>query len=136
MSDAEGIRNLVGTGIVQLIGGFVTAVISLGILFYINWRLTTLTIVLLAAFGVMMALAFKKLRPIFRKRSEINAEVTGRLGESIGGVRIVKVYTAEEREEHGHIGRGGRDDPHRGGHRRPGDGQRRPGRAGGDDDGG
>jgi len=99
MTDAEGVRNLVGTGIVQLVGGFLTAVIALGYLFYLNWRLTSITIVMLAAFGVMMAVAFKRLRPIFRKRSEINAEVTGRLGESIGGVRIVKVYSAEEREE-------------------------------------
>jgi ABC-type multidrug transport system fused ATPase/permease subunit len=99
MTDAEGIRNLVGTGIVQLVGGFLTAVIALGVLFYLNWRITALTIILLAAFGTMMAFAFKKLRPIFRKRGEINAEVTGRLTESVGGVRTVKVYTAEEREE-------------------------------------
>lgn len=99
MTDAEGIRNLVGTGIVQLVGGFLTALISLGVLFYLNWHITALTIILLAAFGAMMAFAFKKLRPIFRKRGEINAEVTGRLGESLGGVRTVKVYTAEEREE-------------------------------------
>lgn len=99
MTDAEGIRNLVGTGIVQLVGGFMTAVIALGVLFYLNWHITALTIILLAAFGVMMAYAFKKLRPIFRKRGEINAEVTGRLAESVGGVRTVKVYTAEEREE-------------------------------------
>ncbi|MFN8581579.1 MAG: ABC transporter ATP-binding protein [Gemmatimonadaceae bacterium] len=99
MSDAEGIRNLVGTGIVQLVGGFLSAILALSYLFYLNWRLTAITIVMLAAFGTMMAIAFKRLRPIFRRRSEINAEVTGRLGESIGGVRIVKVYSAEEREE-------------------------------------
>ena len=99
MTDAEGVRNLVGTGIVQLVGGLLTAVIALGVLFWLNWRITTLTIVLLAAFGAMMAYAFKQLRPIFRKRGEINAEVTGRLAESVGGVRTVKVYTAEEREE-------------------------------------
>jgi subfamily B ATP-binding cassette protein MsbA len=99
MTDAEGIRNLVGTGIVQLVGGFMTAVIALGVLFYLNWHITALTIILLAAFGAMMAYAFRKLRPIFRKRGEINAEVTGRLAESVGGVRTVKVYTAEEREE-------------------------------------
>jgi subfamily B ATP-binding cassette protein MsbA len=98
MSDAEGIRNLVGTGIVQLVGGFLTASIALGVLFYLNWRLTMVTIVLLALFAWMMAIAFKKLRPVFRARSEINAEVTGRLGESIGGIRVVKVYTAEPRE--------------------------------------
>jgi ABC-type multidrug transport system fused ATPase/permease subunit len=98
MSDAEGIRNLVGTGIVQLVGGVITASIALGVLFYLNWRLTIVTIVLLALFAWMMAIAFKKLRPVFRARSEINAEVTGRLGESIGGIRVVKVYTAEPRE--------------------------------------
>jgi ABC-type multidrug transport system fused ATPase/permease subunit len=105
MNDAEGIRNLVGTGIVQLVGGFVSAAMALGVLFYLNWRLTAITIIMLAAFGAMMMVAFQRLRPIFRKRSEINAEVTGRLGESIGGVRVVKVYTAEEREEE--IFRGG-----------------------------
>lgn len=99
MTDAEGVRNLVGTGIVQLTGGFLTAFLSLGVLFYLNWKITSITIVLLATFAGMMAYAFKKLRPIFRARGEINAEVTGRLAESIGGVRIVKVYTAEEREE-------------------------------------
>ncbi|HSA56761.1 MAG TPA: ABC transporter ATP-binding protein [Gemmatimonadaceae bacterium] len=99
MSDAEGIRNLVGTGIVQLVGGFVSAGLAIAVLLYLNWRLTTITVVMLAAFGGMMAIAFKRLRPIFRKRSEIQAEVTGRLGEALGGVRIVKVYTAEEREE-------------------------------------
>ncbi len=71
----------------------------MGVLLYLNWRLTIFTVVMLAAFGSMMAIAFKKLRPIFRERSVINAEVTGRLGESLGGVRIVKVYTAEERED-------------------------------------
>ena len=99
MTDAEGIRNLVGTGIVQLVGGFMTALIAMGVLFYLNWHITALTIILLAAFGAMMAYAFRKLRPIFRKRGEINAEVTGRLAERVGGVRTVKVYTAEEREE-------------------------------------
>ena len=99
MSDAEGIRNLVGTGLVQLAGSIVTALISICVLFYINWRLTSATIVVLAAFGGVLAYAFKKLRPIFHERSVINAEVTGRLGESLGGIRIVKAYTAEKREE-------------------------------------
>lgn len=99
MTDAEGIRNLVGTGIVQLVGGLVTALLALGVLFYTSWKLTSITLVVLAAFGVMMAIAFKRLRPIFRQRSVINAEVTGRLTETVGGVRTVKVYTAEEREE-------------------------------------
>ncbi len=99
MTDAEGIRNLVGTGIVQLVGGLFSALLAMGVLLYLNWRLTIFTVVMLAVFGSMMAFAFKKLRPIFRERSVINAEVTGRLGESLGGVRIVKVYTAEDRED-------------------------------------
>jgi ABC-type multidrug transport system fused ATPase/permease subunit len=98
MSDAEGIRNLVGTGLVQLVGGIVTAAIALGVLFWLNWKLTTATLLLLASFGVVMALAFSKLRPIFRERGKINAEVTGRLAETLGGIRIVKAYTAEKRE--------------------------------------
>ncbi|HXH69385.1 MAG TPA: ABC transporter ATP-binding protein [Pyrinomonadaceae bacterium] len=99
MNDAEGIRNLVGTGLVQLAGSIVTAAISICVLFYLNWRLTSVTIVVLAVFGGMLAFAFKKLRPIFRERNQINAEVTGRLTESLGGIRIVKAYTAEKREE-------------------------------------
>jgi subfamily B ATP-binding cassette protein MsbA len=99
MTDAEGIRNLVGTGLVQLVGGLVTAGIALGLLFYMNWRLTTVTLVILLTFGGGMAVAFKRLRPLFRERSKINAEVTGRLGESLGGIRIVKSYIAEKREE-------------------------------------
>ncbi|NNE68226.1 MAG: ABC transporter ATP-binding protein [Pyrinomonadaceae bacterium] len=99
MTDAEGIRNLVGTGLVQLAGSSVTAVISIAVLFWISWRLTSVTIVVLAVFGGALAFAFTKLRPIFKERQEINAEVTGRLGESLGGIRIVKSYTAEKREE-------------------------------------
>ena len=99
MNDAEGIRNLVGTGIIQLVGGLLTAVIALGVLFWLNWKLTAATIIFLGAFGVAMALAFKKLRPLFRQRSEITADVTGRLGESLGGIRILKVYVAEGREQ-------------------------------------
>jgi ABC-type multidrug transport system fused ATPase/permease subunit len=99
MTDAEGIRNLVGTGLVQLVGGLVTATIALGVLFYLNWRLTTATIVILAVFGGLMATAFTRLRPIFRDRGKINAEVTGRLGESLGGVRVVKAYVAERSEQ-------------------------------------
>jgi subfamily B ATP-binding cassette protein MsbA len=99
MSDAEGIRNLVGTGLVQLSGSLFTAVVALVLLFYLNWRLTAVTIVVLALFGGGMATAFRKLRPLFRERGQINAEVTGRLAESLGGIRIVKAYTAEKREE-------------------------------------
>ena len=99
MSDADGIRNLVGTGLVQLVGGLVTAVMGLAILFWLNWRLTTITILVLGAFGGGMAYAFRTLRPLFRERGKINAEVTGRLTEALGGIRIVKSYTAEKREE-------------------------------------
>jgi ABC-type multidrug transport system fused ATPase/permease subunit len=98
MADAEGIRNLVGTGLVDLVGGILTALVALGVLFWLNWRLTTVTLLLLAAFGVVMALAFSRLRPIFRERGKINADVTGRLAETLGGIRIVKAYTAEPRE--------------------------------------
>lgn len=98
MTDAEGIRNLVGTGLVQLTGSILTGVLALGVLFYLNWKLTLATIVVLASFGALMAQAFKRLRPLFRERGKINAEVTGRLGESLGGIRIVKSYTAENRE--------------------------------------
>jgi subfamily B ATP-binding cassette protein MsbA len=99
MSDAEGIRNLVGTGLVQLSGSILTSVIALMVLMYLNWRLTCVTFLILAAFGSAMAVAFKRLRPLFRERGKLNAEVTGRLAESLGGVRIVKAYTAEKREE-------------------------------------
>ena len=99
MTDAEGIRNLVGTGLVQLTGSILTAIMALSILIYLNWRLTAVTILVLGTFGFVMATAFKRLRPLFRERGQINAEVTGRLGETLGGVRIVKAYTAEKREE-------------------------------------
>ena len=99
MTDAEGIRNLVGTGIVQLTGSIVSAVLALGVLLYLNWKLTAVTILILGTFGGGMARAFQRLRPLFRERGKINAEVTGRLSESLGGIRIVKAYTAEKREE-------------------------------------
>ncbi|HEY6208902.1 MAG TPA: ABC transporter ATP-binding protein, partial [Gemmatimonadales bacterium] len=73
MTDAEGIRNLVGTGLVQLIGGLVTATIALGVLFYLNWRLTAIAILILGCFGGGMAYAFAKLRPLFRERGKLNA---------------------------------------------------------------
>jgi subfamily B ATP-binding cassette protein MsbA len=99
MTDAEGIRNLVGTGLVQLAGSVVTALAALAYLFYLNWWLTSVTLLALLSFGGAMALAFKRLRPLFRERGKINAEVTGRLNETLGGIRIVKTYTAEKREE-------------------------------------
>jgi subfamily B ATP-binding cassette protein MsbA len=99
MNDAEGIRNLIGTGLVQLTGGFVEAGLALGVLFWLNWHLTTITLVVLAVFGGGMAYAFKRLRPIFRERGEIQAQVTGRLTQALGGVRVVKAYVAEDREQ-------------------------------------
>ena len=99
MSDAEGIRNLIGTGLVQLVGGLVTAIVAFAVLLYLNWRLTAWTTVLLIGFAAGMAYAFTKLRPIFRVRGQLNAEVTGRLVESISGIRVVKAYAAERREK-------------------------------------
>src|SRR5215217_5385667 len=99
MNDAEGIRNLVGTGLVQLAGSVITAAIALCVLVWLNWRLTSITIFVLAMFGGALVYAFKRLRPLFRERGEITAALTGRLAESLGGIRIVKAYTAEKREE-------------------------------------
>src|SRR3989441_4424812 len=90
MTDAEGIRNLVGTGLVQLVGGLITAAIALGVLFYLNWRLTLISILILGCFGGGMAYAFAKLRPLFRDRGQINAEVTGGLGGRLRGIPICK----------------------------------------------
>ena len=98
MTDAEGIRNLVGTGVVQLVGGLVTASIALGVLFWLNWQLTAISILILAVFGGGMAYAFSTLRPLFRDRGKLNADVTGRLAETIGGIRIVKAYRSERGE--------------------------------------
>jgi subfamily B ATP-binding cassette protein MsbA len=99
MNDADGIRNLVGTGLVQLSGGVVTAILALGVLFWLNWQLTSITLLILITFAVGMALAFTRLRPIFRERSVITADVTGRLAQSLGGIRVVKTYVAERREQ-------------------------------------
>ncbi len=99
MTDAEGIRNLVGTGIVQLAGGLITAVIAVGVLFWLNWVLTVGILVLLVLFAGMMGFGFTRLRPIFRERGELNARVTGRLAESLGGIRIIKAYGTEKRED-------------------------------------
>src|SRR5215475_7435529 len=98
MNDAEGIRNLVGTGLVQLAGSFITAIVALCICFGLTWRLTSITILVLGGFGGALAYAFTRLRPLFRERGEITAALTGRLAESLGGIRIVKAYTAEKRE--------------------------------------
>ncbi len=99
MTDAEGVRNLVGTGLVQLSGGLLTATICLFVLLYLNWQMTLLTLVVLSIFGLVMSQAFKRLRPLFRERGEIQSQITGRLSESLGGIRVVKAYTAERREK-------------------------------------
>src|SRR6185436_6473643 len=99
MNDADGIRNLVGTGLVQLVGSFITAAVAVGVLFWLNWRLTSFVILVLGAFGGALAFAFSRLRPLFRERGAIVAALTGRLTESLGGIRVVKAYTAEKREQ-------------------------------------
>ncbi|HTK32092.1 MAG TPA: ABC transporter ATP-binding protein [Candidatus Saccharimonadaceae bacterium] len=99
MSDAEGIRNLVGTGLVQLVGGVVTSSIVLVVLLRLNWKLTLVTLVILGAFAAFMSIAFSRLRPVFRERGKINADVTGRLSQSLQGIRVVKSYVAERREQ-------------------------------------
>jgi len=98
MNDAEGLRNLVGTGLVDAIGGMVTATLALGILFYLNAKLTLIALAVLSLFAVVLQRAFKVLRPLFRDRSRINADLSGRLTESFSGVRVVKAYGAERRE--------------------------------------
>ena len=99
MADADGLRNLVGSGLVQLAGGLITALAALGFLFWISWKMTVVMLLLLLGFGGAMAAAFSRLRPIFRERNRLTAMVTGRLGESLGGIRIVKSYVAERRED-------------------------------------
>ncbi len=98
MTDAEGIRNLVGTGLVEVVGGLLTAAIALVILLALNFKLTAIALSILSLFGFVLLYAFKTLRPLFRQRSRINAEVSGRLTESFAGVRVVKAYRAERRE--------------------------------------
>ncbi len=99
MTDAEGVRNLIGTGLVELTGGILSAIVGLGVLFYLNWKLTLMILGILSGFGALLAYAFTYLRPLFRERGKINAEVTGRLTESMGGIRNVKAYVAEDREQ-------------------------------------
>ena len=98
MSDVEGIRNLMGTGLVELTGGLLTAVISTILLFRISAMMTSVTLIVLILFGLLLQRAFKTVRPIFRERGKISAEVTGRLTETLGGVRVIKGYHAEARE--------------------------------------
>jgi len=98
MTDVEGVRNLMGTGVIDFCGGILTAVFAFGYLVHLSVKMTMLTFVILVVFGAILQRAFKTIRPIFRERAKINAEVTGRLTESLGGVRVVKGYHAEESE--------------------------------------
>jgi subfamily B ATP-binding cassette protein MsbA len=100
MSDVEGVRNLIGTGLVEFVGGLLTSAIALVVLFRISALMTILAFTFLVCFAVALTRAFSTIRPIFRDRGKINAEVTGRLTESLGGVRVIKGYHAEDREEH------------------------------------
>ena len=99
MNDVEGIRNLIGTGLVDFVGGIVTAVLALGYLLHVSVSMTAAAFVAVVIFGIGLSKAFKTIRPMYRARPKLNAEVTGRLTESLGGVRVVKGYHAEEREE-------------------------------------
>ena len=98
MTDVEGVRNLIGTGLVQLVGGTFTAIVSLIILIKLNAWMTLFVFIPLSLFGYIALRAFKYIRPIFRKRGKINAEVTGRLTETLAGVRVIKAFNAEEQE--------------------------------------
>jgi ABC-type multidrug transport system fused ATPase/permease subunit len=98
MSDVEGVRNLIGTGLIEFCGGLLTAVLALGWLLHVNAQMTIVALCFLAVLMLALGRTFKTIRPIFRERAKINAEVTGRLTESLGGVRVVKGYHAEQRE--------------------------------------
>jgi subfamily B ATP-binding cassette protein MsbA len=98
MKDVEGVRNLVGTGLVQLVGGVLTALVALVLLLKINAQMTLFAFIPLILFGVISMKAFAFIRPIFRKRGEIHAEVTGRLTETLSGIRVIKGFHAEPQE--------------------------------------
>jgi subfamily B ATP-binding cassette protein MsbA len=98
MNDVEGIRNLIGTGLVEFVGGLLTSVIALAVLIKISPLMTGVAVLVIVSFAFVLSKAFRTIRPIFRERGKINAEVTGRLTESLGGVRVVKGYHAEARE--------------------------------------
>ena len=98
MSDVEGVRNLIGTGLVEFVGGLLTAVLAFVVLLRLSPSMTGIALGAIVAFGLALGKAFGVMRPIFRERGKINAEVTGRLTESLGGVRVVKGYHAEESE--------------------------------------
>jgi ABC-type multidrug transport system fused ATPase/permease subunit len=98
MTDVEGVRNLLGTGLIEFCGGILTAVFSFFILLRLSALMTAIALTVIISFSLVLRTAFKTIRPIFRERGKINAEVTGRLTESLGGVRVVKGYHAEDRE--------------------------------------
>ena len=98
MSDVEGVRNLIGTGLVQLVGGTITAIVSLILLLRISPGMTLLTFIPLVVFAIIALKAFKIIRPVFRERGKINAEVKGRLTETLGGIRVIKGFNAEKQE--------------------------------------
>jgi ABC-type multidrug transport system fused ATPase/permease subunit len=98
MSDVEGVRNLIGTGLIEFAGGIMTSIFALVVLLRISPSMTAIAAVVLIAFAISLSKAFKTIRPLFRARPKLSAEVTGRLTESLGGVRVVKGYHAEERE--------------------------------------
>lgn len=98
MTDVEGVRNLIGTGLVDFVGGLLTAIMVFAILMYKSPRITSIVFTVILLFVFVLQKAFKIIRPIFRERGKINAEVTGRLTESLGGVRVIKGYHAEDRE--------------------------------------
>src|SRR5438067_7330791 len=99
MNDADGIRNLVGTGLLQMFGGLVTAAVATGILFHFSAKLAGMVFGAFFIFGAVLAWAFKTVRPLFKQRGEMNAQVSGRLTEGFSGIRVVKAYTAEKHEE-------------------------------------
>jgi ABC-type multidrug transport system fused ATPase/permease subunit len=98
MTDVEGVRNLIGTGLVEFVGGMLTAILAFIYLLHRSVVVTVTVFAVIGVFVVILQYAFKRIRPIFRERAKINAEVTGRLTESLGGVRVIKGYHAEERE--------------------------------------
>jgi ABC-type multidrug transport system fused ATPase/permease subunit len=98
MTDPDALRNLLGAGLIQLAGSLLTATLALSVLLWLNWRLTSMTIVLLGAFASLAVYSFRRIRPLFRLRAEIASQVVGRLAESLGGIRVVKAYRAEENE--------------------------------------
>ncbi len=99
MNDVEGVRNLIGTGLVDFVGGILVALFSMAVLLWISPLLTVMALVFIGVFAFALNKAFRRIRPIFRERGKITAEVSGRLTESLGGVRVVKGYHAEEQEE-------------------------------------